>query len=426
MSLRFFEGPAGSGKTTHLFEALAAILETRALGDHQRVLALTKMHGSRRRMHGRLARLSGLRGRFECATIDSFAWRVLRRWNSLARARGNAGEVEHAYDAVCRRAGALLSEADVGRWATRSFPVIVIDEMQDSKNGQLAIVRALSESAACLAAADGYQDLDASSENVAVAWAQRSGEIVSLAHNHRTSAAGLLAAAGALRDGQAVPLKGKGFNVLGAQNPNVGASFVARNLTWWMDCNDIVVLSPVHAESAKFVGRLIHRVEEKPIGNPPRGPYRIPWEVSQEDESKRFLSGLALPVDAEISASEICLPSDSGPARAIRVWLDQQRRVAGRTTFKVTEISQQVQWIHQRSRAHRRVRDRGIRAMTIHQAKNREFDSVIVLWPYNVAGSADRKRRLLYNAITRAKRQAVVIVQNPDRLKQPPFVPDGD
>ena len=426
MSLRFFEGPAGSGKTTQLFEALAAILETHALGDHQRVLALTKMHGSRRRMHGRLATLPGLRGRFECTTIDSFAWRVLRRWNSLARARGNAGEVEHAYGAVCRRAGALLSEADVGCWATRSFPVVVIDEMQDSKDGQLAIVRALSGSAVCLAAADGYQDLDASSENVAVAWAQRSGEIVSLAHNHRTSAAGLLAAAGALRDGQAVPLKGKGFNVLGAQNPNVGASFVARNLTWWMDCNDIVVLSPVHAESAKFVGRLIHRVEEKPIGNPPRGPYRIPWEVSQKDESERFLSGLALPVDAEISASEICLPSDSGSARALRVWLDQQRRVAGRTTFKGTEISQQVQWIHQRSRAHRRVRDRGIRAMTIHQAKNREFDSVVVLWPYNVAGSADRKRRLLYNAITRAKRQAVVIVQNPNRLKQPPFVPDGD
>ena len=50
MSLRLFEGPAGSGKTTHLFEALAAILETRSLGDHERVLALTKMHGSRRRV----------------------------------------------------------------------------------------------------------------------------------------------------------------------------------------------------------------------------------------------------------------------------------------------------------------------------------------------------------------------------------------
>jgi superfamily I DNA/RNA helicase len=61
--------------------------------------------------------------------------------------------------------------------------------------------------------------------------------------------------------------------------------------------------------------------------------------------------------------------------------------------------------------------------MTIHQAKNREFDSVIVLWPYEVAGVVDRQRRLLYNAITRAQRQAVVVVQNPARLQQPPFVP---
>ena len=42
--------------------------------------------------------------------------------------------------------------------------------------------------------------------------------------------------------------------------------------------------------------------------------------------------------------------------------------------------------IHQRSRAYRRVRGGGVRAMTIHQAKNREFHSVIVLWPYEVAG----------------------------------------
>ena len=62
--------------------------------------------------------------------------------------------------------------------------------------------------------------------------------------------------------------------------------------------------------------------------------------------------------------------------------------------------------------------------MTIHQAKNREFDSVVVLWPYEVSGSAERLRRLLYNAVTRAKRQAVVIVQNPERLSKPPFVPD--
>ena len=60
--------------------------------------------------------------------------------------------------------------------------------------------------------------------------------------------------------------------------------------------------------------------------------------------------------------------------------------------------------------------------MTIHQAKNREFDHVIVLWPYQVTADPEAARRLLYNAITRARRRALVVVQNPDRLQHPPFV----
>ena len=62
--------------------------------------------------------------------------------------------------------------------------------------------------------------------------------------------------------------------------------------------------------------------------------------------------------------------------------------------------------------------------MTIHQAKNREFDSVIVVWPLEIPAGADRRRRLLYNAVTRARRQAIVIVQDPkgDVMGIPPFV----
>ena len=63
--------------------------------------------------------------------------------------------------------------------------------------------------------------------------------------------------------------------------------------------------------------------------------------------------------------------------------------------------------------------------MTIHQAKNREFHSVIVLWPYEVAGNTQRRRRLLYNAITRARHRVLVVVQNPERLDQPPFAGRG-
>ena len=64
--------------------------------------------------------------------------------------------------------------------------------------------------------------------------------------------------------------------------------------------------------------------------------------------------------------------------------------------------------------------------MTIHQAKNREFEAVIVLWPFAVGGTLESQRRSLYNALTRAQRWAVVIVQdnpgpNESRLAKPPF-----
>ena len=60
-------------------------------------------------------------------------------------------------------------------------------------------------------------------------------------------------------------------------------------------------------------------------------------------------------------------------------------------------------------------------AMTVQQAKNREFEGVVVIWPYQVGGDAEHKRRLLYNAVTRAKRWCNVIVQGQNILAAPPF-----
>ena len=426
MSLRFFEGPAGSGKTTRLFQELVSTLSTRPLAENERVLALTKMHGSRRRMLGRLSTLPGLRGRFDCTTMDSFAWRIIMRWRSLAGCGDCKELAPDDYNEVCGIAGELLGEKTVEHWITRTFPVFVIDEMQDSKGGQLEIVQAISKSATCLGAADGFQDLDTFGENAAVDWAHQFAEVISLARIHRTSAVGLLTASKSLREGRALSAKVNGFKILAAHRYNDGAGILSRNLTWWRACNDIAVISPVRAENSRFVHDLIRRVEEGPIGKPPVGPFRIPWEVSQEEECEHLLATLELPAEplAEVRAFDLRLSSDGRFSKALRDWLDNQRRIAGRVTFTVSEIDHQVRLMYQRSRAYQRVRDGGIRAMTIHQAKNREFDSVVVLWPYEVSGSAERLRRLLYNAVTRAKRQAVVIVQNPERLSKPPFVPD--
>ena len=54
--------------------------------------------------------------------------------------------------------------------------------------------------------------------------------------------------------------------------------------------------------------------------------------------------------------------------------------------------------------------------MTIQQAKNREFDHVIALWPYTIPNDVEQRRRLLYNAITRAKRSCLVLVQAENML----------
>jgi len=73
-----------------------------------------------------------------------------------------------------------------------------------------------------------------------------------------------------------------------------------------------------------------------------------------------------------------------------------------------------------RARTHRS--EFGRRALTVHQAKNREFDGVIVIWPYTVGSDAEGKRRLLYNAVTRAKKWCYVIVQGEDNVTKAPFV----
>lgn len=146
MSLSLFEGPAGSGKTTHLLENLGQLLKNSPLREDERVLALTKMHGSRRRMHGRLSALPNLHGRFECSTVDSFAWRVIRRWRSLARAKGFEEPTGEDYNEICTVAGTLLSDPIVAGWVTNTFPIPMVDELQDSKGGQLLMIQALSNS----------------------------------------------------------------------------------------------------------------------------------------------------------------------------------------------------------------------------------------------------------------------------------------
>ena len=71
MTLFEVEGAAGCGKTFRLMEALGEALGATPLQEGQRVLALTFMHGARRRLNEKLRSVPGLKGRFECVTVDA-------------------------------------------------------------------------------------------------------------------------------------------------------------------------------------------------------------------------------------------------------------------------------------------------------------------------------------------------------------------
>jgi hypothetical protein len=72
LSLEYFEGPAGSGKTYQLIKALNTFLGSRPLGEGEAILGLTYMHGSRRRMHNQLTKIPELKGRFlACKSMNT-------------------------------------------------------------------------------------------------------------------------------------------------------------------------------------------------------------------------------------------------------------------------------------------------------------------------------------------------------------------
>lgn len=424
MSLQFIEGGAGTGKTTTVIERLGHLLTTSPLGEHQRVLALTKMHGSRRRVRERLYGVAGLNRRFESVTIDSFACRVITRWRSLARVLV-AAELPIDFDARCDLAGRLLEEQCVQKWFAASFPIVVVDELQDSKGSQLRVLQALAARCECIAAGDPFQDLDGETTCSSVDWAREQGAPTVLETTHRTSNAGLLAAAAALRNGQAVTAAG-GFGLKGVSAWGLGAYEVAAKIARWLRLGSVAVITPVGCGRSQFVRQVVERVNATPpLGKQWKvGPFKLPWEAVPDEQVNETCRELGLCDDdaARVRLEDLTLAGEGRVGR-VRSWISRQRRLFGRTEFSTAELRTVVKEIVQQGRVYSNRDERRLVALTIHQAKNREFDRVIVLWPYEVSGNDERKRRLAYNAITRARQEAFVVVQGDARIGQSPFVP---
>ncbi len=420
MTLFAVEGAAGCGKTVWLIKALDEALAGASLRDGQRVLALTFMHGARRRLHDKLRRVHGLRGRLHCVTVDSFAQRLVGRWRSLAAALGVPALRFDQYDAQCDAAGLLLEQADVTAWVAASFPIVLVDEAQDLKPQRLRMIAAFAGSTRLLVAADDFQCLEPSLRpSPCVTWLRQTCTPLTLTHVHRTSVSGLLTAAAAIRDGKA-STNGQGFKILAAKSPAMAAVYLTNAIAW-RGGGAVAVITP--ALRGGFAQGVVQRVGEKALGSRQNGPYTIQWERSEDDETDALLAGFRLGEGASLDETITALRQlpTSGIARDVVSWARRQASAADVTRFETAEVAAVVRRQLALRRHHSGGEPAPFIAMTVQQAKNREFEGVVVLWPNQVGGDTEHKRRLLYNAVTRARRWCTAILQNEEMLTAPPF-----
>ena len=416
MTIQSFTGGAGCGKTHQLMEALEHYLDASPLQEGQRVLALTFMHGSRRRLDERLGHIF----RREVATIDSFAWRLVRRWVSLASAIGFPN-IEHGdHDKICEAAGVLLQRKEVCGWVAATFPVVIVDEAQDLSETRLNIVKGLSDRLEVLLAADEFQCLDQSlRDNPTCKWLKEE-----CPNNHelnlprRTQITELLNAASAIRNGES-PQSGNKFRIGVTPTAPLAGSYINSNLSWYGGGKKVAIITPT---LGAFAENSLSWSASKTNGRG-LGPHQVNWERPESRLADDYIERLDLHSTVE-ATSLTELVHQAGEAHITNRmvdWLNTQRRALGRTEFSKDEVIKVTRQAFSQERRLGGRRSRNWSGMTVHGAKNREFDNVIVLWPAALGGDDEQKRRLLYNAVTRAKLRCLVLVQVAEHLKQAPF-----
>jgi hypothetical protein len=423
MPVTAFEGPAGTGKTHNLVAHLGIRMLEQPLALHERVLALTFMHGARRRLDSRLREIDELGGQYQAVTVDSFAWQLVQRWRRLATSLGHAMPAEEQYDDMCALAATLLTRPVVKSWVAVSYPLMVVDEAQDLSAERSAMVEEAARSTHVVLAYDEFQCLNPALRPMPIlAWLPGACTPVSLAECRRTDDAELLAAARAVRDGRAVNQDGRHFKVMVTPGrPNFAATCLA-NFIAWCGGGRVAVLTP--SRRGGFVDSIVDLVCARSLGKQQNGPFRVAWESGDESERRDLWQRLALPDRCSIPAAVAALEAHGGghAVKPATKWITRQKRVLGINEITASEIRRLIDRTFAMRRRYSASEHDDFLAMTIQQAKNREFEHVVVIWPYTVPNDNEQKRRLLYNAITRARRSCLVLVQAEELLNGPPFV----
>ena len=423
MIVAAFEGAAGTGKTHRLMEEIRRDVAGRALCAHERVLALTFMHGARSRLDSRLREIDEIQGRFHATTLDSFAWRLCQRWRLLVTSLGHVIPGEHDFDATCDLAATLLARSDVRAWVSASYPVVVVDEAQDLSSERSMIIERIAGTCRVLLAFDEFQCLDPNLRPMPLrAWLPEVCVPTRLDRCWRTDDAELLEAAHSVRGQREVSLNGRQFKVaVTPGRPNYAATFLA-NFIAWRRGGSVAVLTP--SRSGGFADSVVDLVGQGPIGRLQNGPYPIKWERNDSAQRDTICREIAMPAVCTVAQALVHLGRyrDRPAVRSAMKWIQRRHRVTGSDNVTADDVRRHIDRAFAAQRRHKNRFDGQFSAMTVQQAKNREFDHVVVIWPYRVRNDDEQKRRLLYNAITRARSSCLVLVQGQELVNASPFV----
>jgi len=426
-----FTGQAGTGKTYSLMQLLSEIIPHREWLKFETILALTFMHGSRRRLESNLKFVKkDFKVRYECSTIDSFALTILNRFRSylgiFKAIRPNEIISENAFECFMNRelirekVTYLLQLDSVRKFIENSYPYIVIDEFQDCTGTLLEIVKQLSTSTDILIACDQFQQLSDPENLEGMQWvAENQFELNDLNSTgvKRTKNNKLLLTATCLRTGNVT----KGPKITIHPCPGAKGGFfplaeyqLKANIHYNLAYGNIAIISPT--QNGPFVNQLLkslsksYTYKKEPFKT--IGPYNQLLGFDNYLDIHGLVKDLpkvALPKAAlkELKTKNNFVLNKCADRLLKRLSLRNFETIPYEEFYYVLE-----QTAHTYDNFYRNENKAKLIFTTIHGAKNREFDNVIVLWPYNVPSDLLQKRKLLYNAITRAKRNVVVIVQN--------------
>ena len=414
-------GPAGSGKTTWLIEQLKA-RQNDLRG--RRVLAITRMHGARRRVQQTL-RDSCPGVDFEVGTIDSVAITLANKWRTVEGRvqrispvpsepckEGSPYGEEATFESVCAMATRLLEASTIRRLIAAQYPLVLVDEFQDCRGSTLEFVGALTECTESLLAADPFQDLNADGACPAYDWAEScqtrgSLTVVTLDSQHRAKTEALVEAARRVRQNEAgttpcVPVIACESAALVANQ--IILHFLKAN---WRGTAALIFATKNDQANERVLASYESQLARKPHLS------RVHWkrDISSRLEAERLKAELGIKRPAADYSTPWTAPNGAASPLASLVirGAERQARLLGHCDVPQRLVERLAERAVQRATAFSMQSPLHL-ATNVHGAKNLEFDNVILVWTYKLPPSQEQQRRLLYNGITRARKNCAVLV----------------